>query len=993
MAETFWPHSDEVKGRHSLRQMLYRLKEMGFTLDEDGELLSLSPSRVRCDLTDALREDWIIEADEAAIAAAYDALPGVTRRFSERYSEWMDGVRARLESQFRRAALRVLADAKSEGRWYDVERWALMLLRSDPLNESAVLARAEGTAMLGSKAEAIMQLDRYLDELGPNAERIGLPARLLQRRIKELSEHRSSDQQLPLVGREDIVKRLTENMHGRESPSPYGYFLYGPAGIGKTRLISECAEFGALNGMSHIDITLTERDIDRPYTTLIHLSQRLLEQRGCIGADPRAIALAQRAHKPYSSGDEMPLPGIAVITTEDIAWATEQLLSATLEEGKLVITVDNAQHSSEEDLTALSRILVRQNPARLAWYLAGRVLPPRALRTSTSSARALATPVHLSPLTPRHATVLAVQVLTSIGHTASEEVISNTIALSGGNPLFIQELARSVRVGTPNQRLTQTLQKTISERLSQLTPEHLEICRAVCLLATEATLANIRGLCSSSPVAQTEGIASLESEGILRAGSRGVIELHDCWRLAIDEAMSPLTRAMLAVSAADLLASRANAQASPDTMATAAHLYGLGSEHEKAFHNYISAGRILYERGLCFQALALLSKAEPYSQSAEDTLDLLCVRSYAEHALGDFTSAVQSASRGLALTFTPSNKTRTSQTTLTAVLADASWKAGLPHEEALSRLKQLVTSHSISRLAREHGCFIGIRLAYNSRADHLAEHFLKWCSPPNNQINQTAFSALTYLVHQAERGSTPDVLAACTVLRQIDTSTLPLQYSLLTQRYISQSLRWAGDYSTAVDVAEAAYTEALRIGNLDEAAMLAIQIAFTELDMSHTATAEIWINRAESNSPPPHSNERLISLRHAHSRLLLQQSLWTEAYNLLIPHIETILNDGTLRRRLAESSCAILAAAKCQKKDLALKIFYSCKDFVYSEAPSLQTDFPVSAIYRALNAIEEVMEAQQMLDNYCRRRAQYFPRPVAPLFLEIAAALNDLPIS
>ncbi|MFM8780409.1 MAG: hypothetical protein ACKOFO_02810, partial [Gemmatimonadota bacterium] len=199
LIELFWPTAAEAKGRHSLRQMLYRLKEVGVTLDEDGELLSLSPARVRCDLADALHADWIIEADEADIAAACDALPGLTRRFSERYGEWIDEIRARLESQFRRAALRVLNDAKTEGRWYDVEHWALMLMRTDPLNETAVLARAEGTAMLGSKAEAIEQLDRYLGELGPKAEQIGLPAKLLRRRIKEQGERKKGEHALPLI--------------------------------------------------------------------------------------------------------------------------------------------------------------------------------------------------------------------------------------------------------------------------------------------------------------------------------------------------------------------------------------------------------------------------------------------------------------------------------------------------------------------------------------------------------------------------------------------------------------------------------------------------------------------------------------------------------------------------------------------------------------------------------------------------------------------------
>ncbi|MEY4609657.1 MAG: hypothetical protein RL625_1874, partial [Gemmatimonadota bacterium] len=343
LVEMFWPQADEVRGRHNLRQMLYRLKEIGFTLDEDGELLSLNPLRVRCDLADAMRADWIIEAEESTIAAACDALPWLTRRFSERYGEWIDGVRARLESQFRRASLRVLSDAKSEGRWFDVEHWALMILRSDPLNETAILARAEGTAMLGSKAEAMAQLDRYLGELGPNAEKIGLPAKLLRRRIKAQAERREGEQVLPLVGREEEIRRVTEALYGREQLKPQGFFIYGPAGIGKTRLIEECAEIAELNGMTNVAIKLTERDIDTPNSILIALSHRLIGLRGSPGADPRALAIINRTKGGHNPKEEAPLTGSAAISNADIAWAVEQLLGAILEETRLVVSVDNVQ--------------------------------------------------------------------------------------------------------------------------------------------------------------------------------------------------------------------------------------------------------------------------------------------------------------------------------------------------------------------------------------------------------------------------------------------------------------------------------------------------------------------------------------------------------------------------------------------------------------------------------------------------------------------------
>ena len=95
LIEMFWPASDEMRGRHSLRQMLYRLRELGFAPDEDGELLSLDPRRVRCDLTEALRAEWIAEADAETISAVCDALPELMPRISEAYGEWIDGVRAR----------------------------------------------------------------------------------------------------------------------------------------------------------------------------------------------------------------------------------------------------------------------------------------------------------------------------------------------------------------------------------------------------------------------------------------------------------------------------------------------------------------------------------------------------------------------------------------------------------------------------------------------------------------------------------------------------------------------------------------------------------------------------------------------------------------------------------------------------------------------------------------------------------------------------------
>ncbi|HET8771497.1 MAG TPA: hypothetical protein VFM71_10995, partial [Gemmatimonadaceae bacterium] len=185
LCEVFWGDGRDAAGRHSLRQMLYRLRRHGLTLDEDGEELYLDPARVDSDLNEALEETWVTSAEPSAIEAATSLVPGFTRHISARFQDWFDSIRNRLAAQHRRAALRQISVARREGRWADLDKWALQVLSSDPLNEEATLARAESAAMAGSKTIALEIIDAYIEELGDRANVIGLPASVLRRRIAE----------------------------------------------------------------------------------------------------------------------------------------------------------------------------------------------------------------------------------------------------------------------------------------------------------------------------------------------------------------------------------------------------------------------------------------------------------------------------------------------------------------------------------------------------------------------------------------------------------------------------------------------------------------------------------------------------------------------------------------------------------------------------------------------------------------------------------------
>ena len=108
---------------------------------------------------------------------------------------------------------RHIARGRREGRWSDVETAARLCLATDPLNEEATLALAEAIAMGGSKADALRLLDAYIWELGDREKTIGLPAKLLRRRISDQPSFRTQPSgEPPLVARADDLAWLNTQL-------------------------------------------------------------------------------------------------------------------------------------------------------------------------------------------------------------------------------------------------------------------------------------------------------------------------------------------------------------------------------------------------------------------------------------------------------------------------------------------------------------------------------------------------------------------------------------------------------------------------------------------------------------------------------------------------------------------------------------------------------------------------------------------------------------
>ena len=162
--ELLYPKSANGSGSHSLRQLLYRLRQIGVPLETDSDQLSLSEGDVTV--------DWWLLAEDGEIGPAELELlsrglfPGYSPTESEAFREWFEAERADIGRRLTRRVTKEMTQFRAGGRWDLLDAAARALLALDPLSEEGTLARAQVLALGGSTSAAIRLLDEYSAEVG-----------------------------------------------------------------------------------------------------------------------------------------------------------------------------------------------------------------------------------------------------------------------------------------------------------------------------------------------------------------------------------------------------------------------------------------------------------------------------------------------------------------------------------------------------------------------------------------------------------------------------------------------------------------------------------------------------------------------------------------------------------------------------------------------------------------------------------------------------------
>jgi TolB-like protein/DNA-binding SARP family transcriptional activator len=170
----FWPDASQERARHSLEQLLYKMrKAMGASVFAGVNPLRLDPGVMTSDVEDFQRS---IEGGDLEAAVGHyrgPFLDGFYLSDSPEFEEWTIGERSRLESVYADALERLAVGAEGVAEYGTAVRWHRELCRLDPLSSRNALGLMRALADSGDHASALRHGEQYerlvRQELGTGA--------------------------------------------------------------------------------------------------------------------------------------------------------------------------------------------------------------------------------------------------------------------------------------------------------------------------------------------------------------------------------------------------------------------------------------------------------------------------------------------------------------------------------------------------------------------------------------------------------------------------------------------------------------------------------------------------------------------------------------------------------------------------------------------------------------------------------------------------------
>ncbi|WKW11499.1 AAA family ATPase [Pseudogemmatithrix spongiicola] len=369
LADLLWGDESPDRSRASLRQAVYALKQAlgDEILRSDREFLSVDIERLPSDrhafLAASRRSDF--DAMLAAYGGAFcDGLPigGAVE-----FERWMRAERLRLERLLLDQAAGVIPARLAAGESEAALHVARELDRLFPDRSEVVVQLFDALVSTGNRMEAIERLSAHGARLA--SQEMSLPPPLAER-IARARRAAADPAHVPagpamalatvgqqLVGREPLLGELSRMAEKSRAGAVQRVLLYGPAGVGKTRVLDELEARLRLRGARVVRVSVQPAMQDVRFAALVDLVRALCALPGALGITE--LSATQLIGIVPELRERFPGATIARAVRSDadrrraLQDALADLLASVSEERLVVVMVDNLHHADEESLLVI----------------------------------------------------------------------------------------------------------------------------------------------------------------------------------------------------------------------------------------------------------------------------------------------------------------------------------------------------------------------------------------------------------------------------------------------------------------------------------------------------------------------------------------------------------------------------------------------------------------------------------------------------------------
>lgn len=574
LTDLLWPATRAETRRQSLRQLVYRLRQLGAPVEASSGDVRIDPAWCEHDAASPEPGRLVRASAERIALLTQPWMPGWEPRWSSAMRDWVDETRSEVATRLRAVLVRAVALAREAGRWEQIELLSRGLLRADPLHEEGTLALAEALAATGSKAAALDLLDTYAAEVGRRRRDLALAPSLLRSRLSEQPWTPAPlGVESPFVGRDAELGRLTAALGRAQGGTGTTHVVVGEAGIGKTRLLEELADAAARVGVGVVRQVGDVNSSLQGFGAIAGVARQLEDRPGALGASPSNLALL-RALSGRVTG---PVPAASLAPGPVLA-ALRDLLTAVTHEGPLVLVVDDCHLLDEASMAVL--VLLAQETVRLplALVLSTRPHASEPLEGMSAGPGVLV----LGPLDEAATRTLALDVGERTGMVWGERELAECVALSGGHPMFVRELVAHWRGRVRGDGRPVALVDLLRARMQALPDGPLRLLQTVAVLGRFSTLDRLVVLTAVAPQELVSQMAALDARCLLAGSSASPQVRHGLLAEAALELLPERALGALHGFAARELLAEATAGASSEVVVDCATHFARAGEVDRA---------------------------------------------------------------------------------------------------------------------------------------------------------------------------------------------------------------------------------------------------------------------------------------------------------------------------------------------------------------------------------------------------------------------------